>query len=492
MSWLESLKKHSLVITLVCIYLVADMIFTGKNIYFFNLLPVVLLIVYLALARLDLMYFIIIFCTPISVQLIDFFPFSPIDFAIPTEPLLFGMMVIFYYKIIYDGSLDIRIVRHPVTYAIFFNVIWILITTITSSMPLVSLKFLLARVWFITIYYFLAILIFRKYRSIPVFIWSYAIAMIFVVIFTISRHLQYGLDDVRAAHIVMSPFFRDHTSYGAILAMLIFAVGGAILYKGSSISFRILLWGTWLLLAAGLLLSYTRAAWMSLIVAAGILGLTILRIQFKYILVAGIFCVIYLGEKRTDLLLKMEQNRQKSSSSITEHVRSMSNISTDESNLERINRWNSAIRMFREKPVFGHGPGTYMFKYAPYQRSMEKTAISTNFGDLGNAHSEYIGPLAESGFFGGLSIVIIGIVSLITGFRVYKRLTNKRLKGIVLGMVLGLITYLVHGSLNNFLDTDKASALFWGFIAAFVSLDIFYPWEDQNKGRDLEELNTKH
>jgi putative inorganic carbon (HCO3(-)) transporter len=492
MSWLESLKKNSLVITLVCIYLGADMIFTGKNIYFFNLLPVVLLLIYLTLARLDLMYFIIIFCTPISVQLIDFFPSSPIDFAIPTEPMLFGMMVIFYYKILYDRSLDIRILNHPVSYAIYFNVIWILITTLTSSMPLVSIKFLLARVWFITIYYFLAILVFRKYRSIPVFIWSYAIAMIFVVIFTISRHLQYGLDDVRAAHIVMSPFFRDHTSYGAILAMLIFAVGGAILYRGSSISFRILLWGTWLLLAAGLLLSYTRAAWMSLIVAAGILGLTILRIQFKYILVAGIFCVIYLGEKRTDLLQKMEQNRQKSSSSLTEHVRSMSNISTDESNLERINRWNSAIRMFREKPVFGHGPGTYMFKYAPYQRSWEKTAISTNFGDLGNAHSEYIGPLAESGFFGGLSIVIIGIVSLITGFRVYKRLTNKRLKGIVLGMVLGLITYLVHGSLNNFLDTDKASALFWGFIAAFVSLDIFYPWEDQNKGRDLEELNTKH
>jgi putative inorganic carbon (HCO3(-)) transporter len=492
MSWLESLKKNSLVITLVCIYLGADMIFTGKNIYFFNLLPVVLLLIYLTLARLDLMYFIIIFCTPISVQLIDFFPSSPIDFAIPTEPMLFGMMVIFYYKILYDRSLDIRILNHPVSYAIYFNVIWIMITTLTSSMPLVSIKFLLARVWFITIYYFLAILVFRKYRSIPVFIWSYAIAMIFVVIFTISRHLQYGLDDVRAAHIVMSPFFRDHTSYGAILAMLIFAVGGAILYRGSSISFRILLWGTWLLLAAGLLLSYTRAAWMSLIVAAGILGLTILRIQFKYILVAGIFCVIYLGEKRTDLLQKMEQNRQKSSSSLTEHVRSMSNISTDESNLERINRWNSAIRMFREKPVFGHGPGTYMFKYAPYQRSWEKTAISTNFGDLGNAHSEYIGPLAESGFFGGLSIVIIGIVSLITGFRVYKRLTNKRLKGIVLGMVLGLITYLVHGSLNNFLDTDKASALFWGFIAAFVSLDIFYPWEDQNKGRDLEELNTKH
>ena len=66
------------------------------------------------------------------------------------------------------------------------------------------------------------------------------------------------------------------------------------------------------------------------------------------------------------------------------------------------------------------------------------------------------------------------------------------MKGIVLGMILGLITYLIHGSLNNFLDTDKASALFWGFIAGFVSLDIFYPCEDQSNGMDLEELNTQH
>ncbi len=492
MSWLESLKKNILVIALVCIYLVADMIFTGRNLNFFNLLPVVLLLIYLTLARLDLMYFIIIFCTPLSVQLIDFFPSSPFDFAIPTEPMLFGMMVIFYYKILYDRSLDLRILNHPVSYAIYFNVIWILITTLTSSMPLVSLKFLLVRIWFITIYYFLAILVFRKYRLIPVFIWCYVIAMVMVVIFTITRHLHYGLNDVNKAHIVMSPFFRDHTSYGAILAMLIFALGGAIINKGKSTLFRILLWLTLFLLAAGLLLSYTRAAWMSVIVGLGILGLVMLRIKFRYILMAGIVFLLYFVEKRTDILQNMESTRKNSSSSITGHARSMSNISTDESNLERINRWNSALRMFREKPVFGHGPGTYMFKYAPYQRLKDKTAISTDFGDLGNAHSEYIGPLAESGLFGGLSIVIVGIVSLITGFRVYNRLTNKRMKGIVLGMILGLITYLVHGSMNNFLDTDKASALFWGFIAAFVSLDIFYPWEDQNKGRDLEELNTKH
>ncbi len=492
MPWLEILKKHILVISLVLIYLVADIIFTGRNFYYFNLLPIVLLMIYLVLARLDLMYFIIIFCTPLSVQLIDFFPSSPIDFAIPTEPMLFGMMIIFYYKILYDRSFDMRIVTHPVTYAIFFNIIWILITTITSTMPMVSIKFLLARIWFITIYYFLAILVFRKYRTIPVFIWSYVIAMIFVVVFTISRHVQYGLFDSEAAHIVMSPFFRDHTSYGAILAMLIFALGGVLLSRRGNMLLRIFLWGPWFVLGAGLVLSYTRAAWMSVIVASGILFLAIFRIKFKYILVVGVVMVVYLAGKRVELLQKMEQNRQNSSVTLSEHVKSVSNISTDESNLERINRWNSAIRMFREKPVFGHGPGTYSFRYAPYQLLRDKTGISTDFGDMGNAHSEYIGPLAESGFLGSLSFVIIGIVSLITGFRVYFRLTNKRLRGIVLGMILGLITYLIHGSLNNFLDTDKASSLFWGFIAAFVSLDIFYPWEDQHQGSDLEKLDTQH
>ncbi len=128
--------------------------------------------------------------------------------------------------------------------------------------------------------------------------------------------------------------------------------------------------------------------------------------------------------------------------------------------------------MFRERPVFGWGPGAYMFKYAPFQRASEKTTISTNFGDRGNAHSEYIGPLVESGLPGSLSFILICILSLMTGFNVYVKIADKRLKQIVLFLLLGFITYLVHGTLNNFLDTDKASALFWGFTAVFVSLDI--------------------
>jgi O-antigen ligase len=227
-------------------------------------------------------------------------------------------------------------------------------------------------------------------------------------------------------------------------------------------------------LAAGIILSYTRAAWISVILSFGILMVTLLKIKFRYLFVVGILVIFYIAGQRVEIIHKMERNRQDSSADISEHVQSMSNISTDDSNTERLNRWSAAIRMFKERPIFGWGPGTYMFKYAPYQLSKNKTLISTNSGNKGNAHSEYIGPLAESGVLGSVSFILIAVLGLITGFRVYHKLEDKQLKWLVLGVILGLITYLSHGALNNFLDTDKASALFWGFLAVFVSLDVYY------------------
>lgn len=473
MSLLLYLKRHSLLIAIAIVYVVADMVLTSQDIFLLNVVPFVFLLIYLALARIDLIYFAIVLFTPISIQFIEYYPSSSIDFNIPTEPMLFGILILLLFRIVQKGIPDHRVLNHPVTYAILFNIFWITITSITSTMPLVSIKFLLARIWFTAIYYWLAVMIFRKSNTnISGFIWCYTIPMVVVVVYTINRHIGYGLFDKYAAHFVMSPFFRDHTSYGAVLAMLFFAVGGIILNSKQNILYRCILWGIWILITGALILSYTRAAWISVLVSIGILGFSLMRIRFRYILLAGMAVVLYLAGQRTAIINKMERNRQISSANISEHAQSISNITTDESNLERINRWNSAIRMFEERPVFGWGPGTYMFKYAPFQISSEKTGISTDFGNLGNAHSEYIGPLAESGLFGSLSFLLIGIMSLLTGFRVYSKISDRRLKQIVLGLLLGFITYLVHGTLNNFLDTDKVSALFWGFTAAFVSLDL--------------------
>ncbi|MEZ4939213.1 MAG: O-antigen ligase family protein, partial [Crocinitomicaceae bacterium] len=182
------------------------------------------------------------------------------------------------------------------------------------------------------------------------------------------------------------------------------------------------------------------------------------------------------------IVMKLEKNRQDSSAELAEHVQSISNISTDASNLERLNRWSSAWRMFKERPFVGWGPGTYMFQYAPFQLSAEKTIISTNAGDKGNAHSEYIGPLAESGVFGMLSFLIIIIAAIYSAVKLYPRVKDPEHRLYLMSLFLGLITYLIHGLLNNFLDTDKASATFWGFIAAIVAIQVYHTEKESAKG----------
>ena len=67
--------------------------------------------------------------------------------------------------------------------------------------------------------------------------------------------------------------------------------------------------------------------------------------------------------------MNLEKNKQDSSDKISENIQSISNITTDDSNTERLNRWSSAISMFKERPVFGWGPGTFQFQYAPFQKS---------------------------------------------------------------------------------------------------------------------------
>jgi len=169
----------------------------------------------------------------------------------------------------------------------------------------------------------------------------------------------------------------------------------------------------------------------------------------------------------------LERNNEESSSNLIEHFSSISNITSDASNLERINRWSCAVRMFRDKPLLGYGPGTYMFKYAPYQLTKERTIISTNSADGGGAHSEYLGPMAESGLPGLLTFIMILGTLFYTAFHAFERVKEVKTKAWLTGALIGLISYCIHGLMNNFLDTDKASVPFWGFSAMIVAIDLW-------------------
>ena len=452
------------------------------------LLPVILFITILYFISLDKIILLITFFTPIAINMenVDI----GIGISIPTEPLMIGVLIFFFIKIIHESKYDIRILKQPLTIAIIINLVWLLFTSITSEMPVVSFKFLFSRLWFIVPFYFFAILMFKKYSNIKLFIWMYVIPFSGIIIYTIFNHALRGFDQ-ESGHWVMRPFYNDHTAYGATIALYIPILFGFTINKEYSQSSRIVSFVFFALFVLALILSFSRAAWISLAVAIGVLIIVLLRIKFKWVLLSIVVVFGLFFTFQQQILDQLERNEQDSSSNFVEHIQSISNITSDASNLERVNRWQSALRMFDERPFWGWGPGTYQFLYAPFQMSQEKTIISTNAGDLGNAHSEYIGPLAESGLFGMLTILAIFGISIYLGLRVYHKSKDSEIKIISLGLVIGLISYYIHGFLNNFLNSDKASVPVWGFMAILVAMHMYQNNKDQSLQIEKDEIDVK-
>ncbi len=434
-------------------------------------LPVVAAVALMAIYRLDFFVIVIALLTPLSINISDIG--LGYGISLPVEPLLAGVMLLVILKTIYERGFPKEILNHPVSIMLMIYLGWMFFTSLTSTMPLVSVKRFMAQFWFIVVMYFFALQVFRKVDMISRFILFYAFSLVLVITYATVNHARYFFAE-KPAHWVMTPFYNDHTAYGAAIALfipIILILSG----KKNAGGNKLLIRGMAAMIMVAIVLSYARAAWLSLVIALGVYVLIRLRIRFRTVAFVTIALVAGYAAFHTQISIMLKSNKQDSSTDYLSHIKSSANVSTDASNLERINRWNCAWRMFKDRPVLGFGPGTYKFKYGPYQHFSEKTIISTDFGEVGGAHSEYLGPLAEEGLMGFLIMVALVCTIIYTGIVLYGKLDSKSsLRPLVLGLLLGLVTYFVHGMLNNFLDTDKAAVPVWGFSAAIVAIDLYH------------------
>lgn len=436
----------------------------------FQLITVAVVGLYLVFFHTDWAMYLVAFTTPFSIILSS--KNIHLGLSLPSEALMILVTMIFLARILYDLRIDRTFLKHPLSIAILVYLGWMLLTCLTSVRPVISLKFFASKVWFITsCYWFFMQMVKDDLKNAVRYFNCYAVGLSIIVLITTYQHALSGFDE-HYAHYVMSPFYNDHTAYGAALAFMLPLTVGFIFLPDNKFPQRIFYIVVSLILLTGFYLSFSRAAWLSLVVAVGVLVILKLRIKLSWIVGGGLVVGALLFFYADDILYKMSRNSQDSSGDFVEHIQSMSNISTDASNMERINRWTAAFSMIQKKPVFGWGPGTYQFEYAPFQQGYYRTIISTDFGDGGNAHSEYIGPCAETGFPGMLTVIAIVIVFLIFGIRNYIHSENKTMRIISLCVTLALISYYTHGFLNNFLDTDKLSVLVWAAMAVITVCNI--------------------
>ena len=424
----------------------------------------------------------IVFLTPLSIDLTigDGFKLSA-----PSEIMMLLVVGIVVLKFLGGLKFEKRIITHPMSVLILLLIASLVFSTVTSVDPSISIKRTISQSIFYVVFYFFLIQFLTKNEQLKKVYWLYGIGLIAPIIYTIIDHSQWEF--VQPASVYASlPFYDEHTIYGACLAFIVPFLVLDITNK-KELKWKVIPKLIFLsLILIALFLSYSRAAWISVVVALLFFIFTKLRLKFHHFvgivfILAG---VIYFNFNSIYGALK--ENSLKYGDNFSTHIVSITNLQNDASNMERINRWVCAVRMFEEKPILGFGPGTYQFNYGNYQTNEFTTRISTHMGDKGNAHSEYFTYLSETGIVGFLVFLSLLFYSIYLSIKLLYSGLDKSTKLLVYASILGLITFYIHGLFNSFIDSQKMAILFVSSLAILVRIDL-----NQGPKKNLVSYSTK-
>lgn len=397
--------------------------------------------------------------------------FGTAQISLPAELICVFLSGFFIVKLLLGTRPDPRFLTHPITLFILADLAWIFISSVFSQMPEASFKRFIIRIcYYIAFYYFYQELFRQDSRNIKRVLTLHAAAILIPIGYAVVNHARLGFTTVGSQQI-SAPFYFDHTIYGACLVFFIpFLMHCS--FKDAPLREKIVYRLLLAIFTIAVILSYSRAAWLSGIAAMG-LGLILkYRVRVKYLAaVAGVLVLVFfVNQQRISSFIK-ENKEISHSNDISMHFKSISNVNTDASNKERINRWKCALRMFADKPVTGFGPGTYQFFYGQYQQREDLTRISTFNGNKGHAHSEYLNYLSETGLAGCLIFIGLIVCVCVKSIQLIRN-KDRELSATALYLFAGLVTFFIHAFFNGFLEFDKMAMPVFASYAAILSLDL--------------------
>ena len=406
---------------------------------------------------------------------------SEINILMPSEPIEAIIMLAFVIKLLFGYKISKGLLMHPFFWVVIIGILIQFISTLNSTIPLVSIKTLFLKSCYIGVFFVLSADLYLKQRINHIKVlkaYTFSILMVGIIIFL--KHLDYGLSkDISGS--VTEPFYADHTIYSACLALILPFPVLAFLNAGRlQINFYQKFWIAFLaiVLLTFFFYTYCRAGWISFVISSFVVLAVHFGLRFKGLLFAIISVLVLMFMFQTEIAETIKQNKADSNAknaNIEQQTKSVTNITSDQSNAERLNRWSCAWRMFLDKPFFGHGPGTYQFEYLSYQKKSEMTRISVTSaynikkGKGGTAHSEYLLLLAENGLFSVLIYIFSIFMVMYYALNVLTNAHEAQTKIKVMIVFFGFCTYNLHAFFNNFLDTDKAALLYYTSIAAIIT-----------------------
>ena len=448
--------------------------------YFLAGIPAFFLLVYVTVVDFRKIFFLLLAFIPLSTEVTFSNGFGT---DLPTEPLMVGLMLVWIlYQLANGKRLKSEFFRHPITLILMLHFAWTIITTVQSQLFLVSFKFLLAKTWYIAVFYFLAGLMLKTEKDIRTFFWVIFIPLMLTVLITLVRHSAYGFS-FEFVYRVLSPYQRNHVNYAATLSSFVPFVWLAYgWYKKRSLKWWVIT-GSAVVLIIAVYLSYTRAAYIALIIAAAAYFIIRLRLMKWALAGVTIACIVGLAFfVKNNRYLEFAPNYETTTSHKRfDNLMEATYKGEDISTMERVYRWVAGFHMTKASPVTGYGPGNFVNFYEGYTVTSFQTYVSEN-KERSGIHSYFLLMLVEQGIVGFLIFTFLSFYVLIKGEKIYHQSVNPNRKKIVMAFLLCTIVIDAFLIINDLVETDKSGPYIFMTMAVLVNLDLL-------NRRDKKKLN---
>lgn len=437
--------------------------------YLIAAIPFTVLIFYAGWQNRNLFFLLLLFSIPFSFE----YQFSSsLGSDIPDEGLMLFVAGLFIAYLVYSPKeISKNILLHPLLIILFISLGWIIISVLFSTELIISIKFLLAKGWYIGAFVLAPLLIFKEKRFIKIAAIAIVSSVLIVALIALLRHYEYGF---RFAYIndAVYPFFRNHVNYSAML-VCITPILFAFFIAAKDKKWKLFTGGVIIVVLVALVFSYARGAWLALL--TGVIAYWLIRkkLLFKVLIVSIIVLLVSVfWLKNNDHYLQYSNDFKTTifHKNFSEHLVATYQLK-DVSTAERFYRWIAGVRMIKDNWLTGYGPNTFYDNYKGYAVPAFKTWVSDN-KDHSTVHNYYLLIAIEQGIPGLLFFIILLGAMLYYAQYLYHRIKDNfyRASAITIGVILTMI--IVVNFLSDLIETDKIGSLFFLCIATLIVTDI--------------------
>lgn len=433
------------------------------------LLPGVFLIGFLCLNDVKILLYLLFLSIPFSAA-VDVGGGFATDF--PSELITIACMGVCIFLLAAKGKdINKSFFIHPISLMLFLHFAWIFLMIFFSENVLVSVKYFLAKTWYIFAFYIFSALLIRSKRVVKTLVWCFSIGLVLTVLSVLVRHAAIGFS-YKEVNYVLKPFYSNHVAYASIMTVCFpFIFYARNWYPKFSKKYNLLI-GFAVLLVIGIYFSYTRAAFVSLLMLIP----SYFMIKWKltkpaFILAFALIMLLFFNLANRNNFMHYTPDFEKTVSHKSyDNLLEATLKGEDISTMERFYRWIAAVYMVNEKPWTGYGPGNFYNFYKSFTLESFKTYVSNN-PEKSGVHNYFLMVLVEQGVFGFLIFLWLSFIIFAKGEIIYHKLKNKRDKELAMACMMSLIVVYSLLLMNDMIETDKVGSFFFLSLALLVKLD---------------------